>query len=93
MVLLFSWIKKELMYLKDSYFEIIKGFILVILASAGLGCALLLRYLGFNGTIITLYGIITEIISLLLCYFLFRGYLKTEEKSEPTKQKGKKQVL
>ncbi len=87
MVLVFLWIKKELIYLKDSFFEIIKGFILVILASAGLGCALFLRYLGFNGTIITLFGIITEIISLLLCYFLFRGYLKTEEKTEPSKSK------
>ena len=91
MVLVFSWIKKELLYLKDSFFEIIKGFIFVILASAGLGCALFLRYLEFNGTIITLFGIITEIISLLLCYFLFRGYLKTEEKSEPSKPKGKTQ--
>ena len=87
MVLVFSWIKKELIYLKDSFSEIIKGFILVILASAGLGCALFLRYLGFNGTIITLFGIITEIISLLLCYFLYRGYLKTEEKTEPSKSK------
>jgi len=87
MALVFSWIKKELMYLKDSFFEIIKGFILVILASAGLGCALFLRYLGFNGTIITLFGIITEIISLLLCYFLMRDYLKTEEKTEPSKSK------
>lgn len=89
MVLVFSWIKKELMYLKDSFFEIVKGIILVILASSGLGCALFLRYLGFNGTIITLFGIITEIISLLLCYFLFQGYLKTEEKSEPSKPIGK----
>ena len=87
MVLVFSWIKKELIYLKDSFSEILKGFILVILASAGLGCALFLRYLGFNGTIITLFGIITEIISLLLCYVLFRGYLKTEEKTEPSKSK------
>ena len=87
MVLVFSWIKKELIYLKDSFSEIIKGFILVILASAGLGCALFLRYLGFNGTFITLFGIITEIISLLVCYYLFRGYLKTEEKTEPSKSK------
>ncbi|GAG09621.1 unnamed protein product, partial [marine sediment metagenome] len=29
----------------------------------------------------------TEIISLLVCYFLIRGYLKTEEKTEPSKSK------
>ncbi len=89
MASIFSWIKKELVYIKDSFFEIIKGIIFVILASTGLACALLLRYLGYNGTIITFFGIITEFISLLLCYFLFRGYLKSEEKTEPSKPKGK----
>lgn len=89
MVLIFSWIKKELVYLKDSFFEIIKGIIFVILASAGLGSALLLRYLGFNGTIISFFGIITEFISLLLCYFLFRGHLKSEEKAQSSKPKVK----
>lgn len=87
MASIFAWIKKELVYLKDSFFEIIKGIIFVILASSGLACALLLRYLGFNGTIISFFGIITEFISLLLCYFLFRGYLKSEEKTEPPKLK------
>jgi len=90
MVVIFSWIKNELAYLKDSFFEIIKGIIVVFLASAGLGCALLLRYLGFDGTTITFFGVITEIISLLLVYFLLRGYLKTEEKTEISKPKGKK---
>ncbi|MFX0105747.1 MAG: hypothetical protein ACFE75_09670 [Candidatus Hodarchaeota archaeon] len=90
MVSIFSWIKKELTYLKDSFFEIIKGMFFVILASSGLACAILLRYLGFDGTIISFFGILTEFISLILCYFLFRGYLKPEEKTEPSKLKEKK---
>ncbi|MFX0035073.1 MAG: hypothetical protein ACFE9I_05470 [Candidatus Hermodarchaeota archaeon] len=90
MVSIFSWIKKELVYLKDSFFEVIKGIIFVILVSIGLGCALFLRYLGFNGTIISFFGILTEFVSLFLCYFLFRGYLKSEEKSELSKSKGEK---
>ncbi|MFX0136796.1 MAG: hypothetical protein ACFFDN_24375 [Candidatus Hodarchaeota archaeon] len=90
MASIFSWIKKELVYLKDSFSEIIKGTIFVILASAGLACALLLRYLGYSGTIITFFGVITEFISLILCYFLFRNYLKPEEKAAPSKSKLKK---
>ncbi len=90
MVLLFSWIKKELIYIKDSLTEIIKGIILVALASSGLALALLLRYLGYNGTIITFVGIVAESVSLFICYFLFRNYLKSEEKIEPSKPKGKK---
>ena len=85
-----SWIKKEIGYIKDSFFEIIKALFLVILVSSGLGFALILRYLGYNGTIISFFSIITEIISLLLCYFLLRGYLETEETAETTKPKSKK---
>ncbi|MFX1309227.1 MAG: hypothetical protein ACFE9M_01585 [Promethearchaeota archaeon] len=85
-----SWIKKEIVYIKDSFFEIIKALFLVVLASSGLGFALILRYLGYNGTIISFVSIIAEIISLLLCYYLLRGYLKTEEKAEISKSKGKK---
>jgi len=85
-----SWIKKEIGYIKDSFFEIIKALFLVILVSSGLGFALILRYLGYNGTIISFFSIIAEFISLLLCYFLLRGYLKTEEKAETPKPKGKK---
>ncbi len=90
MVLIFSWIKKELIYIKDSLPEIIKGIILVALASSGIAFALLLRYLGYNGTIITFVGIVAEFISLFICYFLFRNYLKSEEKTESSKPKGKK---
>ncbi len=91
MVLVVSWIKKELIYIKDSLAEIIKGIILVALASSGVAFALLLRYLGgYNGTIITFVGIVAEFISLFICYFLFRNYLKSEEKTESSKPKGKK---
>ena len=79
MVVLYSWIKKELIYLKDSFFEIIKAFVIVILASSGFGCALFLRYQGFNGTIITFTSLVVEFVSLILCYFMFRGYMKSEE--------------
>jgi len=83
---LISWIKKELGYLKDSFMEIVKGFFIFILASSGLGSALFLRYLGYNGTIIIFVSIIIEVISLLICYFLFKGYLKQAEEKEPSKQ-------
>jgi len=90
MVALLSWIKKELFYIKDSFSEIIKAFIFFVLASSGFGCALYLRYQGYNGTIITFVSLIVEFIALILCYFLFRGYLKTEEIAEPSKTEGKK---
>ena len=91
MVVIFSWIKKELVYIKDSFFEIIKALFFVILASSGFGCALFLRYLGYNGTIITFVSLIVEFIGLVICYLLFKGYLKSEETIEPTKKKGKNQ--
>ena len=90
MASVFSWIKKEIVYIKNSFSQIILGLFLVILASSGLGCAIILRYLRFNGTIITFFSIIIEFISLILCYFLLRGYLKSQESSEITKPKGKK---
>ncbi|MFW9970488.1 MAG: hypothetical protein ACFFDF_09830 [Candidatus Odinarchaeota archaeon] len=86
----FSWIKKELGYIISSFSQIIIALFVVILASSGLGCAIFLRYLGYNGTIISFVSIIVEIVSLLLCYFLLRGYLKTEEKVETSATKGKK---
>ena len=90
MSLLFSWIKKELAYIKNSFMDIIRGFIVFILASSGLGVAILLRDLGANGTVITFFGLIVEFISLVLCYFLLRGYLKTKEELEDSKSKEKK---
>jgi hypothetical protein len=90
MASVFSWIKKEIGYILSSFSQIIKALLLVGFASSGLGCAIFLRYLGYNGTIITFVSIVIEFIALLLCYFLIRGYLKTEEKSEPSTSKGKK---
>jgi hypothetical protein len=90
MASVFSWIKKEIVYLKDSFFEIVKALFLVILASSGLACAIFLRYLKYDGTTITFFSIIIEFISLLLCYFLFKGYLKLEKKTEISKPKSKK---
>jgi hypothetical protein len=90
MASVFSWIKKEIVYIKDSFFELVKALFLVILASSGLGFAIFLRYLKYNGITITFFSLIFEFISLILCYFLFKGYLKSEEKSEKTsKPKGK----
>jgi len=90
MASIFSWIKKEIVYIKDSFSQIVTAFFLVILASSGLVCALFLRYLEYNGTIISFVSIIVEFVSILLCYFLLKRYLKIEEKSEVSKPKGKK---
>ncbi|MFW9999928.1 MAG: hypothetical protein ACFE9Q_05530 [Candidatus Hodarchaeota archaeon] len=90
MASVFSFIKKELIYLKDSFSEIIKGIILVVFATSGLIFSISLRILGYNGTIITFFGILAEFITLVLCYFFFRKYLKSEEKTERSQLKGKK---
>lgn len=78
-----SWFKKQIQYLIDSLWQLIQGFILFSLAFSGLGCALLLRHLGYNGTVISGVSIIAEGIALVLCYFLFKGYLKIEEVKAP----------
>ena len=84
-----SWLKKEWGYIKDSFSQLIKGFILFVCATSGLGCAVLLRHLGYNGTIIAFTGIVVEAICLFLCYIIFQKQFKPEEKDE-TMQKGKK---
>ena len=87
-----SWIKRELSYIKDSFSQIIKALILFLLASLGLLSALYLRFLGFNGTIISFVGIIIEIVALVLLFFLFRKHLliKEEAKEESLKKKSLK---
>ena len=82
-----SWIKKQIQYLIDSLWQIIQGFILFSLAFSGLGCALLLRDLGYNGIVISGVSIIVEGFALILCYFLFKGYLKIEEIKVPESKK------
>jgi multisubunit Na+/H+ antiporter MnhB subunit len=84
-----SWLKKELGYIVDSISQIIKGFILFVCVTSGLGCALLLRHLGYNGTIIAFTGIVIEAICLFLSYLFFKKHFSPEEEGE-TMQKGKK---
>ena len=91
MTSIFSWFKKEIVYIKDSFFEILKGFILFILSLSGLACALFLRYLNYDGITITVISIFIEFAALILCYFIFKGYLKPKEKQELTSSKGKKE--
>jgi len=82
-----SWIKKQILFLIESLWEIIQGLILFGLVFSGLGCALLLRTLGYNGTVISGIGVLVEGVALVLCYFIFKGYLKTEEEKTPTPKK------
>ena len=82
--------KKQLEYLKDSLSQIILGLILFSLSFSGLGIALLLRQWRYSGTIIASFGILTEIIALILCYVIFRGYLKKDEEVQPSEQPKKK---
>ena len=85
-----SKIRAYLQYLLDSISQIIKGFILFILSFSGLLCALVLRHLDYNGSIIAGVGVLVEAIAIILCYLIFKTYLKTEEETKPAPQKGKK---
>ncbi|MBD3338012.1 MAG: hypothetical protein GF353_02815 [Candidatus Lokiarchaeota archaeon] len=84
-----SWIKKELKYIKKAIPQICQGLILFALAISGLAVALLLRHFGFNGYVIAGGGVLIELIAILLCYILFRTYLKKEE-GPSSVEKGKK---
>ena len=85
-----SWFQKQFSYLKDSLPEILKGLVLAALTFSGLLVSLILRMLEYNGVIISMGGIAVEAIALIACYFLFRGYLKSERETPSTKKKGKK---
>jgi len=82
-------IKRQINYLISSIFQIIQGALLFALVFSGLVCALFLRHFGYNGLVITAGGILVELISLIICYFIFKSYLKTEE-VKPVESKSKK---
>lgn len=87
---LLSWIRKELSYLKGSLLLIIKGFLIFVLATSGLGVAILLRNLNYNGSTIALAGTLIEALSMISCYFIFKKYLKQVDESKLPEKKSKK---
>lgn len=89
MSLIFSWIKKQIGYFINSIPEIVKGFVLFILAFSGVGCALLLRYFDQSGTIIMAVGISLEVLAMIAVYFIFKKYLKSEEEIKQPVRKQK----
>jgi len=82
MSFIFSWIKKQLEYLKDSFPDIIRGFIFFFLAISGVLCAFILRYAGFNGIIIATASVSVEFIGMMICYFFFKNFIKTGKDTE-----------
>lgn len=84
-----SGLKTGLGYIKDSFSQILKGFILFIFATSGLGFAILLRHLNYNGSTIASAGIILEAIGLVLSYLLLRKYVSQKEEGDNKKQEKK----
>ena len=84
-----SGIKTGLGSIKASFSQILKGFILFVLATSGLGVAVLLREFGFNGSTIASVSIIIEAIGLILSYLLLRKNVSIKEEEDDRKQKGK----
>ncbi len=82
-----SLIKKELTQLRISFSQIIKGFLLFVFSSSGLGVALLLRHLELGGTIIAFVGILVEIVGMIINYFMLRKYFKKKEESKSEEDK------
>jgi len=85
-----SGIKTGLGYIKDSFSQILKGFLLFILVTSGLGFAVLLRQLGFNGSTIASAGIILEAFCLVLSYLLLRKYVTLKEEDDREKKEKKR---
>ncbi len=83
-----SLIKKELTQLRISFSQIIKGFLLFVFSSSGLGVALLLRYFTESGgTIIAFVGILVELVGMIINYFMLRKYFKKKEESKSEEDK------
>jgi protein-S-isoprenylcysteine O-methyltransferase Ste14 len=85
-----SKIKDYIGFLISSLREIIKGFLLFIFATSGLFAAVISRSLDFNGVIISIIGIIVEVVGMVLCYFAFRSFLDEKEKQIKKESKSKK---
>lgn len=85
-----SWIKKEIIYLKDSISQIANGFLIFLLVSSGLGCAILLNFININGTVIAFVSVVVQLLSLILSYFLLRRYFIEREPEEKETRKKKK---
>ncbi|TFG17235.1 MAG: hypothetical protein EU531_03825 [Promethearchaeota archaeon] len=81
-----SWIKKEIVYLKDSIPQIANGVLIFLLVSSGLACAILLNFVNINGTVIAFLSIVVEVIALIMSYFLVRKYF-IEKEPEDNKKK------
>jgi len=79
-----------MIYLKDSVPELVKGFLIFVLATSGLGVAILLRILNYNGTTIVLASVLVEALSMISCYFFFKKYLKQIDESKFSEKKSKK---
>lgn len=77
-----SIIKKELNQLRISFPQILKAFILFLFSCSGLGIALFLRFLDYNGTIIAFIAILVESIAMVLNYFMFRTYFREKKESK-----------
>lgn len=85
-----SWFKKELGFIKSSFSQILIGILLVGLTISGLGFAIYLRFIGFNGTIIAFAGITIEVIGIIISYLLLRRYvIPKEEGRNKSIQKAK----
>jgi len=85
-----NWFKKQIEYLKDSLPELFMAVIFFFLTFSGVLSAILLRYLGNNGIAISFYSIIIQGVSLVICYFLFRKYLISDEESDTFQKRTKK---
>ncbi|MBN1800720.1 MAG: hypothetical protein JW891_04395 [Candidatus Lokiarchaeota archaeon] len=86
MVKVFSWIGKQMGYIKNSVAEIVKGLVLVIMVSSGLLVSILLRYFNQNGIMISVLGIFVEVIALIIVSYFLQNYLKSEESEKNEKE-------
>lgn len=84
---LIDWIKDQLKHLKERLPEIIAGIFVFALTISGIVVAVILRYLDFDGLMITFYSVITQAIGIILLYLMLKGYLKTRKEVSQLPQK------